>query len=343
MTSLKINRRETLIGMGALAATAAGGGFARAQSPVTITVAWAAVPTELHPLFFRMPERLKNYGKSYNVNLIRVRGSGQQITAMAAGELHVGGLAPTTLVYAVKNAKLDDIKIVMDGGQDGVNGHFSNQFVVRKDSDIKKVEDLKGKVIATNGIGGSTDSAMRKLLRDRGVDPEKDVRVVEINFANMVPALEEGKVDMVSLPLPFAYFAKKSGRTRVIGTVADALGANQKNFIVMRGGFVEKHRGAVVDLFEDMLIGYNWLLDPANRNEAIKMIADFNQSDPDKFEWVFTQDDTYRPPELRPDIEMLKKNMKTMLDAGMLKDTVDVDKYVDLSLLNEAAGRLKKS
>ena len=86
-------------------------------------------------------------GKSYTLESVRYQGTPQMITAIANNELEVSNLAYSSLAIAIENAGLDDIRVIADEFQDGVPGYFSEQFYVRKDSGINKVEDLKGKVI----------------------------------------------------------------------------------------------------------------------------------------------------------------------------------------------------
>lgn len=315
---------------------------AQSAEPVTIRIAWSTTPTEMIPLLFEKKDILKHYGKSYIAEPVRVRGSGPQITAMASGSLEVGALSPVTFVRAIQAAKLDDLKLVADSGRDGHEDYFSSEYVVLPDSPIKTVKDLKGKVLATNGVGGATDMGLRKLLRDAGLDDKKDVKIVAIEFPNMLASLKEKRIDLGSMVLPFAFNAKKAKEVRVLGTMKDAMGPNEKNFLVIRGGFIEKNRAALVDLFEDMLIAMNWYLDPKNREAAIKLVADYNKAPVSDFsEWVFTKDDNYYSKDLQPDLDMLKRNIETLLSLGYLESTVDLKKHTDLSVLEEAHKRLK--
>ncbi|MDB5595812.1 MAG: transporter substrate-binding protein [Hyphomicrobiales bacterium] len=312
-----------------------------AAEPLSVRIAWSTTPTEMMPILFEKKEILKHFGKSYVAEMVRVRGSGPQITAMAAGALEVGTLAPNTFVLAIQNAQLDDLKVVADSGRDGHEDYFSSEYVVLPDSPIKTVKDLKGKVLATNGIGGATDMGLRKLLRDAGLDDKKDVKIVEVEFPNMEAALAEKRIDMASMALPFAYTAKKNGHVRVLARMKDSMGPNEKNFLVIRGGFIAAHRAALVDLFEDMLIATKWFLDPKNRTEALEIIARYNKAPVAGFsEWTFTKEDTYHPTDMKPDLEMLQRNIVTLLNLGYLKANIDVQAHSDMTLLQDAEARL---
>ena len=100
----------------------------------------------------------KHWGKSYVMEAVRYQGTPPMITALANDELEIANLAYSTLGIAIENAGISDLRVISDEFRDGVPGYFSNQFFVRKDSGIKKIEDLKGKVLATNAIGAGSTS-----------------------------------------------------------------------------------------------------------------------------------------------------------------------------------------
>ena len=53
----------------------------RADEPLVIKAAWAAVPGQLFPVLMQMKNVLVHYGKTYTVDPIRSPGSGPQTTA----------------------------------------------------------------------------------------------------------------------------------------------------------------------------------------------------------------------------------------------------------------------
>src|SRR5215469_9182238 len=163
-------------------------GFAlpsRAEEPLKLRVGWAVVPAQLTSVMWAKPELLKHYGKSYTVEAIHFRGSTPQITGLAAGELDLAALAFSSFALAIQNAHMDDIKAVSDLYQDAIPGYYTNQMMVRPDGEIKKVEDLKGKVVATNGIGGALDIAAQVYMSRAGLQPKRDYQIIEIEFPNM--------------------------------------------------------------------------------------------------------------------------------------------------------------
>ncbi len=56
---------------------------------------------------------------------------------------------------------------------------------------------------------------------------------------------------------------------------------------------------------------------------------------------LFTKNDYYRDPDMMPDLKALQRNVDTTADMGFIKSRFDVKQHSDLSLIEEAAKRLK--
>ena len=57
--------------------------------------------------------------------------------------------------------------------------------------------------------------------------------------------------------------------------------------------------------------------------------------------WVFTKTDAYRDPNMLPDLAALQRNVDMTKELGFAKASFDVKAYSDLSMVKEAAQRLK--
>lgn len=69
--------------------------------------------------------------------------------------------------------------------------------IVRKDSGINNLKDLKGKTVAFGDpLSASSNLYPKKYLMEKGIDPERDLRSVHISSSTaIVLAVESGKVD----------------------------------------------------------------------------------------------------------------------------------------------------
>jgi ABC-type nitrate/sulfonate/bicarbonate transport system substrate-binding protein len=324
----------------ALVMTAGAAVPARADEPLKLRVGWAVVPAQLTSVLWAKPELLKHYGKSYTVEAVHFRGSSPQITALAAGELDLAALAFSSFALAIQNAHMDDLRAVSDLYQDAIAGYYSNQMMVRPDGEIKTVEDLKGKIVATNGIGGALDIAAQVYMSQHGLQPKRDYQIIEVEFPNMVPALEQKKVDMIEIGTPYSVVAQKDGSAKSLFDVGEAMGPTQLTLWAARTPFIAAHRAVLVDFFEDVQTMLHWYLDPKNRDEGIKIVAQFTKQPESYFsDWLFTKNDYYRDPDARPNLTALQNNIKLQKQVGLLNIDIDVAKYADLSLVDEAAKR----
>ena len=325
----------------ALAVAVALASPARAE-PLKLRVGWAVVPSQLTSIIFMKKDILKHFGTSYTFEPIKFRGSTPQITALAAGELDLAALAFSSVGLAIQNAHMDDIRVVADLYQDGIEGYRTSEYMVLADSPIKTIEDLKGKVLASNGLGGAIDMAIRKIMLDHGMQEKRDYRIVEVDFANMIPALREKKVDLVGEVTPFSIEAHKAGGVRTLFTLKQAMGPSEVTLLAARTGYIKEHRAALVDFFEDWIRATRWYLDPKNHDEAVQILADFTKKPPAEFtDWVFTKDDYYRDPDAKPNLKALQDNLNVQKQLGLLDIDVDIGKYTDLSVIEDAAKRLQ--
>jgi NitT/TauT family transport system substrate-binding protein len=281
-------------------------------------------------------------GKSYTLESTRYQGTPQTITAIANNELEVASLAYSTLAIAIDNAGIDDLRVISDEFQDGVPGYFSQQFYVRKDSGINKVEDLKGKIVGTNGGGSAVDVAVRAMLHKHGLEDKRDYTMLEGPLPAMPAMMLEKKADLIPAVLPFALNPKLREEGKVLFELKDAMGPTQMIVFVARQSFIDKHRAAMVDYMEDLMRMARWFLDPKNHDEVAKIASKLTKVPPERFGWVFTKADCFRDPDLLPDLNALQRNLDTTQELGFVKKKIDVKKYTDLSLVKEAAARLKK-
>lgn len=317
---------------------------AHAEKPLVLHAAWAAVPGQLFPILMQEKGVLKHYGKSYVVEPVRMPGSGPQTTALASGQLQFAYFAPAAFALAVQNAHMTDLRVIGDATRDGYPGYYSRQFAVLPNSPIRKIQDLKGKVIGDNSIGGAMDMGFRNMMLEHGLKADSDYTVVEIEFPNMLAALEAGKIDLGFFTTPFSINALEQKKIRVLFTMRQAMGGESElTIIAARKPFIEAHRAALVDYFEDTQRAMRWILDPANRQAAIALISKFTKRPASVYaSWIFTKRDDYHDPDARPNLVAMQKNLDVMRKLGLLKMKINVKAYSDLSLIDEAAARLKK-
>ena len=308
--------------------------------PIKIRLAYVVPVSNWAPLFAEKKDLAKHWGTSYDLEAVRYQGTPPMITAMAVGELEIGNLAYSTLGIAIQNAGIDDLQVIADEFQDGVPGYYSDEFFVRKDSGIAKIEDLKSKVVATNATGSGIDIAMKAMLHKHGLEDKRDYTTLEAPFPAMAPMLAEKKVDMVPGVLPFSLNPELRGSSNVLFTQKEGVGRTQMIIWAARKSFLDKNRAAMVDFMEDVLRIERWYLDPKNHAEVAAIGARLLKVPPERLDWLFSKQDYYRDPNGKPDLDALKKNVEMTKDLRFFNGSIDIGQHADLSIVEEAAKRL---
>lgn len=105
-----------------------------------------------------------------------VQSNAAEVEAMRSGRLHIAGFSTGPTGFAVNLAGY--VPIAVKGYEDGFQG-YNLIVVVKKDSDIKTLDDLKGKRVAhTSASSNSGNLAPRAIFPKHGLVPDEDYTVV---------------------------------------------------------------------------------------------------------------------------------------------------------------------
>ncbi len=136
-----------------------------------------------------------------NVELIFIQ-SGTLITmAVISGELQFSGAGAASVVAAkIKGGDVALLACPVDA--DAV-------YLIARPG-IKSAVELKGKKAAVTRLGSTTHFYLRSALRYAGLDPQKDVQILQLGL-EWSGALEAGQIDAAALPFNLAlpYLEKK--------------------------------------------------------------------------------------------------------------------------------------
>ena len=166
-----------------LAATVAAcaiGGISASYAQQTIRVGWTIPAEESKYWMMRRPAEFPNLGKTYNIEWTQFQGTSPMTQALAAGALDCATQAPLSLANGVVGGNLKAYIVAQHVYEKP--GGFSVYWAVMDDSPIKKIADLKGKTVGISVIGGGTFGPFAMLLKKNGVDPDKDIKLVEVSI-----------------------------------------------------------------------------------------------------------------------------------------------------------------
>ena len=93
---------------------------------------------------------------------------------------------------------------------------------VAANSTLTGPKDLVGKTVGVPDLGGLPKIALSEWMEKAGVDPSS-LRLVEVPFAAMVPAMDSGRIDAGILVNPLLQHAVDAGQAKVLGKCLDAV------------------------------------------------------------------------------------------------------------------------
>jgi ABC-type nitrate/sulfonate/bicarbonate transport system substrate-binding protein len=116
-------------------------------------------------------------------------GGAEVTTAMVGGSIDMGGTyAERILILAEKGFEAKNLMALRSK-----NPIF---LVVRKDLPGTEVKDLKGTKLGMTRAGSATDLSLRALLKDAGLEPDRDVAVIAVGGpTSAAAALRAGQID----------------------------------------------------------------------------------------------------------------------------------------------------
>jgi NitT/TauT family transport system substrate-binding protein len=136
-----------------------------------------------------------------DVELIQMRPN-ISIAALLSGEIEYIELIGSAIRSAARGLPVRAIST-------GIKSPFFSIIAQHK---YKNMKDLKGAIVGLTSIGGTNHVSTRITLRQFGLDPEKDVRLIAIGDEKvMFDAFKVGRADAVVLAPPFSVQLKREG------------------------------------------------------------------------------------------------------------------------------------
>ena len=137
-----------------------------------------------------------NYFDKYGLDakLIYIPTALQATRVIMSGDSPIGLSGGTPVV----NAALSGAERVMIGGVANLPA-----FYIMALPEIKSVADLRGKTLGVTRFGSSTDFALRYLLQKQGMNPDKDVNILQMGgMPELAAALSKRLIAAAPLSAP---------------------------------------------------------------------------------------------------------------------------------------------
>ena len=195
--------------------------------------------------------------------MITIRSADIIIKALLTGSIEYGTSLPSLVAAGVRGLPIKVIGVMVK----------KTTYVLVSHSSIRSVQELKGKVIGISSFGGASDYAVRVALRGGGLDPKKDVTIIQVGgSAGRLSSLQSGAIQATVLVAPFNFQAEKLGYRSLLwlgkgmdlpqggfGTYERRLKENAEEVVrvmraVSRGiQFIKSHREETVNFMMEWL------------------------------------------------------------------------------------------
>jgi len=217
--------------------TAVAAAPAFAQKEVTIGYQDMVVP-------YRIAQEAKELEKAtgYKINWRQFGGGGEVIKAMASGAVHVGEIGSAGIAAAVSRGEPLELFWILDDIGD------AEALVVKKDSGINTVADLKGKKIAMP-FNSTTHFHTMVALEQAKVNPA-DVQILNMRPPEVRAAWQRGDIQATFIWDPVLAEAKKDGK------------------VILTSGKISADTGKAT--FDGYVVNKDWA--KANRDFVVKFV-----------------------------------------------------------------------
>ena len=134
-------------------------------------------------------------------------------------------------------------------------------------------EQLKGKKIAISRFGSGTDTAVRLVLKKFGLDPLKDLTILQLGTQPArIQALSAGAIDATIVSPPLDIAAKKQGY-QVLVNIAELGIPYPQQVIETTDRFIRENPRAVKNFLKGFIEGVRYVA--AHKEETKKIIAKY--------------------------------------------------------------------
>lgn len=201
------------------------------------------------------------------VEELRTASSTALLQAVSSGSVQAGVALGDLLLRAVDlgapvilgGALLDRVSLRLVGG-----------------TGVTSIAQLAGQPVSAGAVEGGTANLLRFELKRAGVDP-RGVRMVSITASSdRLIALENGQVKGALMTAPFDTLATQRGMVILDVYKEPYLLAG----LVLNRDWIARDPDTVRGLVQALRQAAEWMYEPANRDEAIRILADYTKSDP---------------------------------------------------------------
>lgn len=209
----------------------------------------------------------------------------------------------------------------------GVEGN-QNSVIVKPDSPIQSIADLKGQSIAV-AKGSSAHIFLIKALDKFGLK-ESDVNLIQLQPDEANPAFQADRVDAWAIWDPTVTIETEAGRARIVESVT-TMNFVAPALMIGRDKFLQDHPDLTAIYLKAYGIAAAWVKD--NIDEAAEILAKERKMEFELVKKLITNREFLNSP-VTPEIEAaIQSTADILLEAGTITEQLDASKTYDNQFL----------
>ena len=199
-----------------------------------------------------------------NIEITTGQGADKVMTAVLAGQSDIGFAGPEAAIYVYNEGKEDYIEVFAQMTKR--DGSF---LVSRTKNDDFKWTDVKGSTIIPGRKGGVPYMTFEYVLKQNGIDTEKDVVLDDsIKFDLMAGAFAGGNADYVTLFEPTASMTEEQGKGYIVASVGEASGEIQYTAYFAKKSYIDNNPEIVQGFTNAVYKGLTWTKEHSSKEIA---------------------------------------------------------------------------
>jgi NitT/TauT family transport system substrate-binding protein len=259
-----------------------------------------------------------------DVQIVYFRGGTITAMALIARETPISQVSgPPIVSAALKGA--DAVMVAA--------GNVVSEYWLMSKPDVKTGAQLKGGSVAIATFGGLSDSLSRVALQKLGLNPAKDVTLVQIGtIPERLSALESGKVQAAMLNAPDNFRAQKRGLYKLAEVRLPYQGigvGTTRTFIRDNPDVVRRYVKSQVEAIHRL---------KTEREAGIKVLGKYlNIPDREVLERAYDDaiTDEKFPPKQYPSLEGIKKILEPLAETDPKAKAAKPEDFVDMRFIKE--------
>ncbi|MDE3101770.1 MAG: ABC transporter substrate-binding protein [Chloroflexota bacterium] len=228
----------------------------------SLTIGLPVAATSFLPVYLAAAQTDKEEG--LDVKLVTFKGDAQVVQALAGGSIDIAVASPNGLFNMIK------------AGQPVIGfyaGFYQADFAWLARPEIKTWSALKGGTIGVSTFGSLTDFLTRYSLKKNGLEPEKDVKIVQAGGSpTAYQALVAGRLSAAILAPPFKWQAREKGMNEIGVQTKDVAPEWPKHIFYTTKKFLSEDPNTVTHVLRAHVLAIR--LAKSDRAAAVKVMED---------------------------------------------------------------------